>query len=61
MIKVENVEVYGLEHAIRAMRNPMNSWDKSDSMGCSEKLCNDCRFEIGEECCGLSGLTECVV
>ena len=31
MIKVENIAVYGFEHAIRAMRNPMNSWDKSDS------------------------------
>lgn len=31
MIKVENIDVYGFEHAIRAMRNPMNSWDKSDS------------------------------
>lgn len=61
MIKVENVDVYGLEHAVIAMRNPMNSWDKSDSMGCSEKLCNDCRFENGEECCDLSGLTDCVV
>ena len=31
MIKVENVEVWGFKHAIRGMRNPMNSWDKSDS------------------------------
>lgn len=31
MIKVENIDVYGFEHAVRAMRNPMNSWDKSDS------------------------------
>ena len=31
MIKVENVEVWGFEHAIRGMRNPMNSWDRSDS------------------------------
>lgn len=31
MIKIENVEVVGWEHAIRGMRNPMNSWDKSDS------------------------------
>lgn len=31
MIKVENVEVFGWEAAIRGMRNPMNSWDKSDS------------------------------
>lgn len=31
LIKVENIEVWGFEHAIRGMRNPMNSWDKSDS------------------------------
>lgn len=31
MIKFENTEVMGWEHAIRGMRNPMNSWEKSDS------------------------------
>lgn len=31
MIKIENVEIMGWEAAIRGMRNPMNSWDKSDS------------------------------
>ena len=31
MIKVENIDPWGFEHAIRGMRNPMNSWDKSDS------------------------------
>jgi hypothetical protein len=31
MIKLENEEVMGWEHAIRGMRNPMNSWAKSDS------------------------------
>ena len=31
MIKIENVSVHGFEEAIRGMRNPMNSWDKSDS------------------------------
>ena len=31
MIKVENIDVWGFEHAIRGARNPMNSWDKSDS------------------------------
>ena len=31
MLKVENVEVFGWEAAIRGMRNPMNSWEKSDS------------------------------
>ena len=30
MIKIENVEVMGWEHAICGMRNPMNSWEKSD-------------------------------
>ncbi len=31
MLKIENTEVLGWEHAIRGMRNPMNSWAKSDS------------------------------
>ncbi len=31
MIKFENTEVNGWEAAIRGMRNPMNSWDRSDS------------------------------
>lgn len=37
MIKFENTEVVGWEAAIRGMRNPMNSWKKSDSgYGCDE-------------------------
>ena len=32
MLKIENFEVLGWEHAIRGMRNPMNSWEKSDSV-----------------------------
>lgn len=31
MIKVESIETWGFEHAIRGMRNPLNSWIKSDS------------------------------
>ena len=34
MIKFEKTEVVGWEAAIRGMRNPMNSWDKSDSGYC---------------------------
>ena len=34
MIKFENTEVVGWESAIRGMRNPMNSWEKSDSVKC---------------------------
>lgn len=40
MLKIENTAVYGWEAAIRGMRNPMNSWDMSDSMA------NEC----GSEC-----------
>lgn len=34
MIKIENVEVMGWGHAIRGMRNPMNSWERADSGIC---------------------------
>lgn len=37
MIKIENVQICGWEPAIRGMRNPLNSWTKSDS-----KTCNWC-------------------
>lgn len=30
-MKFENTDVWGFEHALRGMRNPMNSWNKSDS------------------------------
>lgn len=43
MIKVENIEVWGFEHAIRGMRNPMNSWNKSDSFNC-HVYGEDCDF-----------------
>jgi hypothetical protein len=36
MIKIENTEVFGWKAAIRGMRNPMNSWDKSDTIFCGE-------------------------
>ena len=46
MIKLENTEVIGWEAAIRGMRNPMNSWEKSDSKyGCGndkEYFCDEC-------------------
>lgn len=31
MIRIENIDTYGWESAIRGMRNPLNSWDRSDS------------------------------
>lgn len=33
MIRIDNIETYGWEAAIRGMRNPMNSWKLSDSVG----------------------------
>lgn len=46
MIKLENGEIVGWEAAIRGMRSPMNSWDKSDSFPCVG--CEGC--EPGQEC-----------
>ena len=43
MIKIENVDVYGFEAAIRGARNPMNSWHLMDS------CYNNGEFEIGEK------------
>lgn len=49
MLKIENAEVFGWEHAIRGMRNPMNSWEKSDS-GWGEPRSNDSFvFEMDSE------------
>lgn len=47
MIKFENVDMYGFDAAIRGMRNPMNSWDKSDSR--YEPHCETCPT-CGGEC-----------
>lgn len=49
MIKIENVEVFGWESAIRGMRNPLNSWDKSDSGKCENTNCEDC-YLMGKAC-----------
>jgi len=54
MILVDNVEVFNFKGAIRGMRNPMNSWDKSDSVKCYANencygICknNKCGWHIG--------------
>ena len=44
MIKIENTEVLGWEAAIRGLRNPMSSWEKSDSI-----------FQHGDDYWGLDG------
>ena len=45
MIKVELTDVWGFEHAVRGMRNPMNSWDRSDSHYSRDHT----RFIIGKD------------
>jgi hypothetical protein len=53
MIKIEKVDICGLEPAIRGMRNPMNSWEKSDSgIGCKNGTCEECNFK--PEYCGCA-------
>lgn len=47
MIEFENTEVIGWEHAVRGMRNPMNSWGKSDSEYEIGNWC-DSTFHVGE-------------
>lgn len=54
MIKIEKTDVFGWEAAIRGMRNPMNSWDKSDSFwkvddiqDCVDLYVNDCAMVVG--------------
>lgn len=42
MIKVENIEVFNFEGAIRGLRNPMNSWAKSDSHNCDWEMSEYC-------------------
>lgn len=47
MLKTEKVDVWGFEHAVRGMRNPMNSWEKSDSKSIDYDICPKF-FQIGE-------------
>ena len=55
LIKIEKTETSGWETAIRGMRNPLNSWDKSDSRYCDgycdSQGCYDCAYyRDGGEC-----------
>lgn len=66
MLKIENTEVMGWEAAIRGMRNPKNSWEKSDSNPCTilgeitdeNRLwrCSGCKNEfVGRPNCTVVG------
>ena len=54
MIKIECTHVDGWVSAIRGMRNPMNSWEQSDSgYGCVDQLCESCSLDYNW--CGNTG------
>lgn len=65
MLKIEKFEVVGWEHAIRGMRNPMNSWEQSDSKPCpilaqinplnETWRCSGCKHEYATEQCWVIG------
>lgn len=50
MIKINNIEVFNFEGAFRGMRNPMNSWEKSDSFWKIDDIQE--RVELYKDNCG---------
>lgn len=55
MLKIENTEVMGWKAAIRGMRNPMNSWDRSDTLYLPQEFCDEEEdFERSKICGGYS-------
>ena len=48
MIEIEKTVVFGFEAAIRGMRNPMNSWDKSDSFVLAHENGNLLNLQVGK-------------
>ena len=55
MIEINKTEVFGFEAAIRGLRNPMNSWDKSDSGECTNPHCySGCEFISEEDECKIN-------
>lgn len=64
MLKTENFQTYGWESAVRGMRNPMNSWEKSDTRYCAHyhnngklecSVCEDGHYdaECSKAYCGV--------
>lgn len=49
----ENTAVWGFKHALRGMRNPKNSWDRSDSYSCNFECRSDDGDGTGYELCPM--------
>lgn len=58
MLKIENVEIHGWEPAVRGMRNPKNSWAKSDST--NEENCEECIYYTDYTVCKYNPIHECL-
>lgn len=57
MIKIENVSIHGFREAIRGMRNPKNSWKKSDSIFLTQEFCDEIEhFDLSVICGGIAPL-----
>ena len=57
MIKIEETEVNGFKASIRGMRNPMNSWDKSDTLYIPFSHCDDENdLKIAKLCGGVASI-----
>lgn len=52
-MNITNTEVWGFKHALRGMRNPMNSWDKSDSLY-GYNQCGNCKHNYLCEQCSIN-------
>lgn len=49
-MKFEKTEVFNFKGALRGARNPLESWNKSDSYECDDKDCEECSFNYEEDC-----------
>lgn len=63
MLKIKNTEIMGWEAAIRGMRNPMNSWEKSDSVKCytNANCPGICKNNVSGICIGPNDLDLMVI
>ena len=59
MIKLKNTDVYGFEAAIRGMRNPWNSWEKSDSVYSDVHNCEECAHKEDFSVCYPNHIYNC--
>lgn len=60
-MRFENTEVFNFDGAIRGMRNPLESWGRSDSGVCDGWDCSDCRYNDSDNCDSIHEFTNYIV